>query len=80
VIAMAIRTSRPTSSRYLAAAGKLGRIVQTLGPDSFEAAQARVERDVIGIEDKLAALIESAPAPTLEQLERLRRLLPAVAA
>lgn len=71
-------TPRPTSTRYFSAAGKFGRAVQVHGPDSPEAQEARVERDVIGLEEKLTELINSAPAPSPEQLDRLRRLLPAV--
>lgn len=72
----ATRTSRPQSRRYFSAVGKFGRAVQMHGPDSPEATAARVERDVVGIEERLSDLIDSAPAPTPEQISRLRSLLP----
>jgi hypothetical protein len=75
---MAASLPRPSSSAYRSANGRVGLVSRLHGPDSPEAQRARVERDFIGIEEKLAALVNSAPAPTPDQLERLRRLLPAV--
>ncbi len=77
---MAIPLPRPQSPAYRSANARVGVLSRLHGPDSLRTAEARVERDVVGIEERLAALIDSAPAPTPEQIDRLRRLLPAVSA
>lgn len=73
------RLATPQSPAYRSANARVGVLARYHGADSPEAQQARVERDLVGLEERLSALINSAPAPTPEQLDRLRRLLPAVA-
>ena len=65
---------RPNSPAYRSATGRLGLLTRRFGPDAPEVKQARVERDLAAIEERLSALVNSAPAPTAEQLDRLRRL------
>ncbi|WFF09091.1 hypothetical protein O7622_11275 [Micromonospora sp. WMMD1076] len=60
------------------AAGRIGPLTQRHGADSPEVAAAKTEMRVVRIELAICDLINSAPAPTPEQLDRLRRLLPPV--
>lgn len=67
-----------TDRRYLAAGGRLGSLSNNLGAGAPEVAAARTELRVVRAELAIEDLINSAPAPTPEQVDRLRRLLPAV--
>jgi hypothetical protein len=78
-LAMAV-LPRIQTPEYRSANGRVGLLSRIHGSDSPQAQQARIERDVIGIEERLSALVHSAPAPSPEQLDRLRRLLPPVGA
>ncbi|WP_435589534.1 hypothetical protein [Micromonospora aurantiaca (nom. illeg.)] len=67
-----------TDRRYLAVGGRVGSLSNTLGADAPETLAARTELRVVRVELAIEDLIGSAPAPTPEQIERLRRLLPPV--
>lgn len=71
---------KPNATRTQMASGRLGSIVLRYGSDSPEAEAARVALIAARAEDTIRKLVESAPAPTPEQIDRLRRLLPPVVA
>ncbi len=62
-------------SRLNKAAGVVGRLKQQLGPDAPETLAAKTELRTLHAERAIEDLINSAPAPTPAQLDRLRALL-----
>ncbi|SIR12903.1 hypothetical protein [Micromonospora avicenniae] len=74
------RSSIPWTSdaRHTKAGATVGSRIAHFGPDAPETQAARTEVRVVRAELALEDLINSAPAPTAEQVERIRRLLPAV--
>lgn len=63
-------------SKLHQAAGRIGPLIQRYGPDAPEVAAAQTEMRVVRVELAIRDLLTTAPAPTPEQVERLRRLLP----
>ncbi|WP_374539366.1 hypothetical protein [Micromonospora aurantiaca (nom. illeg.)] len=63
-------------SKLHQANGRVGRLRQQFGPDAPEVAAAQTEVRVVRVELAIRDLLTTAPAPTPEQVERLRRLLP----
>ncbi|MFK4243549.1 hypothetical protein ACI2KV_11775 [Micromonospora chokoriensis] len=69
-----------TDLRIQAAGGRIGNLSRAYGENDPRTQAARTEVRVVRAELALEDLINSAPAPTAEQVERLRRLLPGVTA
>lgn len=67
-----------TDPRLMAAGGRIGNLSRCHGGDAPETLAAKTEVRAVRAELAIEDLISSAPAPTPEQVERLRRLLPPV--
>lgn len=61
--------------RLQSAGGRVGNLINRLGPCAPEVAEARTELRVVRATLAIEDLVASAPAPSAEQLDRLRSLL-----
>ncbi|MBQ1017760.1 hypothetical protein KBX71_07735 [Micromonospora sp. D93] len=67
-----------TDERLQRAGGAIGNLSRSLGAEAPETLAAHTEVRTVRAELAIEDLIQSAPAPTAEQIGRLRAMLPAV--